>query len=320
MAAVLLAVAIGGITRLTQSGLSITVWEPVAGVIPPLTAEAWQEAYQSYLLIPEARGVHRGITLPEFQVLFWWEWLHRILARVVGLVLAIPYFVLLARGAIRRGHRVRLALLPILALAQGALGWYMVQSGLGTRPTVSAYRLTAHLAMALLIFGICVWTALDLHRDREPVASRPMPRGGITLVLVLTVATLLSGGLVAGLDAGYIHNTFPLMSGRIIPPGYHIPELGWRNAFENPVAAQFNHRALAMTTAAMLAAIWVMTRRAVPFAARRELSWAMGLLLAQVGLGITTLLLRVPVTLAVLHQVNGVLLLGAVLVVRHRYR
>lgn len=317
MAAVLLAVAIGGITRLTQSGLSITVWEPVAGVIPPLTAEAWREAYQSYLLIPEARGIHRGITLPEFQVLFWWEWLHRILARVVGLVLAIPYFVLLARGAIRPGHRARLALLPILALAQGALGWYMVQSGLGTRPTVSAYRLTAHLAMALLIFGICVWTALDLGRDREPLASRPMPRGGITLVLVLTVATLLSGGLVAGLDAGYIHNTFPLMSGRVIPPGYHIAELGWRNPFENPVAAQFHHRLLAIVTAAMLAMLWFTARRS---ANSRALALAVALVVVQVGLGIATLLLRVPVTVAVLHQVNGVLLLGAVLAVRHRSR
>ena len=317
MAAVLVAVAIGGITRLTQSGLSITVWQPITGVIPPLSAEGWQEAYQSYLLIPEAQGIHRGITLPEFQVLFWWEWLHRILARVVGLVLAVPYFVLLAQGAIRRGHRARLALLPILALAQGALGWYMVQSGLGTRPTVSAYRLTAHLAMALLIFGICVWTALDLRRLREPLVPRPSLRRGITMALVLTVATVLSGGLVAGLDAGYIHNTFPLMSGRIIPPGYHIPELGWRNAFENPVAAQFHHRVLAIFTAAALATLWFATRRN---ASSRASSVAMALVVVQVGLGIATLLLRVPVTLAVLHQVNGVLLVGATLGVRHRFR
>lgn len=317
MVAVLLAVAIGGITRLTQSGLSITVWEPVRGVIPPLTAEAWQEAYARYLLIPEARGVHRGITLPEFQVLFWWEWLHRILARVVGLVLAIPYFVLLARGAIRREHRARLALLPVLALAQGALGWYMVQSGLGTRPTVSAYRLTAHLAMALLIFGICVWTVLDLRRAVESSAARTLLRRATTVVLVLVVVTLLSGGLVAGLDAGYIHNTFPLMSGRIVPPGYLFQELGWRNPFENPVAAQFHHRLLAIVTAAAVAALWLGARRS---AGSRALSLAMTLVVVQVGLGIATLLLRVPVTLAVLHQVNGVLLLGAVLAVRHRLR
>ncbi|MCA9721658.1 MAG: COX15/CtaA family protein [Gemmatimonadetes bacterium] len=320
MAAVVLAVAIGGITRLTQSGLSITVWQPVTGVIPPLSAEAWQEAYQSYLRIPEAQGIHRGITLREFQVLFWWEWLHRILARVVGLVLAVPYLVLLAQGAIRRGHRARLALLPILALAQGALGWYMVQSGLGTRPTVSAYRLTAHLAMALLIFGICIWTALDLGRPRGPSAPQPMVRRGIAAALALTVATVLSGGLVAGLDAGYIHNTFPLMSGRIIPPGYHVSGLGLGNPFENPVAAQFHHRLLALTTAAVVAALWLVARRRLHPADRPVLTAAMLLVIVQVGLGITTLLLRVPVSVAVIHQVTGVLLFGAVLAAAHHFR
>lgn len=320
-AAVLVAVAIGGITRLTESGLSITVWRPVTGVLPPLSAGDWQEAYQSYLQIPEARGIHLGITLPEFKLLFWWEWVHRLLARAVGLVLAVPYVVLLARGAIRRAHRARLAMLPILALAQGALGWYMVRSGLETGPTVSAYRLTAHLAMALVIFAICVWTWLDLRPATGSADASPALRRWSGVALMLAVATLLSGGFVAGLDAGYIHNTFPLMSGRVVPPGYHVPGLGWRNAFENPVAAQFNHRVLALTTAALLALLALATRRRpAGEPVGRAFRVAAGVVAVQVGLGITTLVLRVPIPVAVLHQVTGVLVLGAVLVVVHRQR
>ncbi|HLG06597.1 MAG TPA: COX15/CtaA family protein, partial [Gemmatimonadales bacterium] len=163
-ASVAIALAVGGITRLTESGLAITEWRPVSGILPPLSSAEWDQAYQSYLRIPEAQTVHRGITLPEFRTLFWWEWVHRVLARLVGLVLALPFFVLLARGRIRSGYRARLFLLPILAAAQGALGWYMVKSGLAERTDVSAYRLTAHLGLALAIYVICVWTAQDLGR------------------------------------------------------------------------------------------------------------------------------------------------------------
>jgi len=152
MAAVVLTVAIGGITRLTESGLSITQWRPVSGILPPRSGAEWNDAYQRYLEIPEAQTVHRGITLGEFQSLFWWEWIHRLLARLVGLVLAVPYFVFLIRGRLRPGHRGRLLLLPVLAAAQGVLGWYMVKSGLEIRQDVSPYRLTAHLGMALVIF------------------------------------------------------------------------------------------------------------------------------------------------------------------------
>jgi len=318
IAAVLLAVAIGGITRLTESGLSITEWQPVTGILPPLGADDWERAYQSYLLIPEARGVHLGITLPEFRVLFWWEWIHRVLARLVGLVLAVPYLVLLARGAIRRPLRWRLAALPILAGAQGALGWYMVRSGLEVGPSVSAYRLTAHLAMALLIFGVCAWTLLDLQPTEGSAPASPPIRYGIAAALGLAAVTLLSGGFVAGLDAGHIYNTFPLMGGRVVPLAYRIPELGWRNPFENPVAAQFNHRVLAITTAAMLGALWTVTRRQRVHAAHQALSAALVLVVVQVALGIATLLLRVPVTIAVLHQVNGVLLLGGLITALHR--
>ena len=319
--AVILAVAIGGITRLTESGLSITEWRPVSGVLPPRSAAEWDAAYQKYLAIPEAQTVHRGIRLAAFQRLYWWEWVHRLLARVVGLVLALPYFVLLARGRIRRGHRARLLLLPVLAMAQGALGWYMVRSGLEARVDVSAYRLTAHLALALAIFVVAVWTALDLRTNE---LAGPVPRRVVASLFgasALTSLTILSGGFVAGLDAGKIFNTFPLMGGAVLPPGYSVFSAWWQNALENPVAAQFHHRVLAMTTGVVLLLIARTIRSSEASAASGELRTAalrMGLVvIMQVALGITTLLLAVPVALGVLHQVTGVATLTAVLVTTH---
>lgn len=280
-AAVVLAVAIGGITRLTESGLSITEWRPVSGILPPMSAADWNAAYAGYLAIPEAQTVHRGITLSQFQALFWWEWVHRLLARLVGLVLAVPYFVLLAQGHVRRSHRGRLLLLPVLAAAQGALGWYMVKSGLEVRTDVSPYRLTAHLGMALIIYLVCIWTALGLGtRTVSPQRTPPSVRRWIWAGLTLTIVTLLSGGFVAGLDAGKIFNTFPLMGGHVVPPGYVLPNARWRNPFENPIAAQFHHRVLALTTA--------------------------------------TLLLSVPIVVGVLHQVTALAVLTAMLVASHR--
>jgi len=318
-AAVVLAVAIGGITRLTESGLSITEWRPVSGVLPPSSAAEWAAAYQSYLAIPEAQTVHRGITLGEFQALFWWEWVHRLLARLVGLVLAAPYFLLLARGEIRARHRWRLLLLPVLALAQGALGWYMVKSGLAVRQDVSPYRLTAHLGMALVIYVVCVWTAMELTPQTSAHGVTPRSlRLGIIVALCLSIITMLSGGFVAGLDAGRVYNTFPLMGGQVVPPGYLLPGAGWRNAFENPAAAQFHHRVLALTTATLLLILAALGRRsAVPAVVRRVTTFGGVVVLVQVGLGIATLLLRVPVTLGVLHQVTALAVMTAMLVAAH---
>lgn len=323
IAAIVLVVVVGGATRLTESGLSITEWRPVTGVLPPMSHEAWVDAFTRYLAIPEAQSVHLGITLPEFQMLFWWEWVHRLLARLVGLVLAVPYFVLLLKGRLRREHRWRLLSLPILALAQGALGWYMVSSGLETRVNVSPYRLAAHLGMALLIYGICLWTYLDLGR-RDTGGGWPTSAGlrrGLRAGLVCVVITMLSGAFVAGLDAGTIYNTFPLMGGKVVPTGYQMADLGWRNAFENPVAAQFNHRLLAIGTAALILMLTVLTRRANVSMALRRAATAAGLaVLLQVALGITTLLLVVPVVLGVLHQATGLLVLATMIVVVHRSR
>ncbi len=320
--AVALAVAIGGITRLTESGLSITEWRPVSGILPPLSSAEWNQAYQRYLEIPEARTVHRGITLGQFQSLFWWEWVHRLLARLVGLVLALPYFWFLARGQLRPAHRRRLLLLPLLAAGQGVLGWYMVKSGLEVRVDVSPYRLTAHLGMALVLYLVCLWTALDLGPPRPPPPNHTsrLLRRGLMAALCLTFLTLLSGGFVAGLDAGKVYNTFPLMGGQVIPPGYFLPEIGWwRNAFENPAAAQFHHRVLALGTAALLLLLAAASRRpGVPAPLRRATRAAGFVVLLQIGLGIATLLLQVPITVAVLHQLTGLAVLTAVLVAAHR--
>ncbi len=317
-AAVVVAVVIGGITRLTESGLSITEWRPVSGILPPRSPHEWDEAYQRYLAIPEARTIHRGITLGQFQALFWWEWIHRLLARMVGLILAVPYFWFLARGHLRPGHRLRLLMLPVLAAAQGALGWYMVKSGLEVREDVSPYRLTAHLGLALVIFVVCVWTALDLKPARSDAGGPAWLRRWLVTALGLTVVTLLSGGFVAGLDAGKVYNTFPLMGGQVVPPGYLLPGAGWLNPFENPAAAQFHHRVLALGTAAVLLAIAGLGRRSgVPDRLRAATAAAGLAALVQVGLGIATLLLKVPIAIAVLHQATGLVVLAAVLVATH---
>ncbi len=319
-AAVVVAVAVGGITRLTDSGLSITEWLPIAGVLPPLSAAGWEKAYQAFLAIPQAQSTHLGITLNEFQGIYWWEWFHRILARLVGLVLAVPYFVFLARGVLRPAHRRRLLLLPILAAAQGALGWYMVKSGLDVRVSVSQYRLTAHLGMALVIYTICLWTAFGLA-GAVPAVGRisRFLRGGITVALALVALTLLSGGFVAGLDAGLVYNTFPLMGGKVVPPGYWMNSLGWLNPFENPIAAQFHHRVLALTTAGLVVALAFAGRRPeVPEPLRDATYAAAVVVLFQIGLGIATLLLRVPVALGVLHQLTGLAVLATLLLAAYR--
>lgn len=317
LVAVLLAVVVGGITRLTESGLSITEWKPVSGVFPPTTDAGWQEAYEAFQRIPQAQTTHQGITLSGFKWIYWWEWFHRILARGVGLVFAIPYVWLLWRGAIPQRLRLRLAALPLLTLGQGALGWYMVQSGLAERSSVSAYRLTAHLALALAILVVALWTWAELRpRSRDAGTGAPAASNAwrwATLALVVAIGiTILSGGFVAGLRAGTIFNTFPLMGGAVVPPGYGQLTPWWTNAFENPIAAQFHHRVLAILTgAAALFAAWRAGGGGLSAGAVRALRIVGGMALLQVLLGIATLLLAVPIVLGVLHQLVGVLLLSA---------
>ena len=310
---VVVTLVVGGATRLTESGLSITEWKPVTGVFPPMSSAAWDEAYQQYQQIPEAQTVHAGITLSQFKALYWWEWAHRIAGRLVGLVVLIPFLWFWRRGVIRRELFPRLASLPLLVGAQGALGWYMVSSGLAERTSVSPYRLVAHLSLALLIFAIAVWTAAELGRSgqRDPL-SRSV-RQTLRALTAAVVVTIVSGGFVAGLDAGRIFNEFPLMGGEVIPAGYNSGT-GVRNWFENPIAAQFNHRLLAILLALSIWIVWIVAERRWSAGTRRWMRVAAVVALLQAVLGVTTLLLGAPVLVAMLHQLGAVALLTVFLI------
>lgn len=319
--AVFLAVSVGGITRLTESGLSITEWKPVSGVLPPMDAAGWEAELAKFQQIPQAQTTHAGITMSQFKWIYWWEWFHRIVARTVGLVFAIPFLWFLVKGKIPQGMRVRLAWLPFLTLCQGILGWYMVQSGLSVRTEVSAYRLAAHLSLALAILVIALWTWADLRPRAQAERASAGWRAAALTIAVMIAVTIVSGAFVAGLRAGKVFNEFPLMAGQVVPPGYGAIS-GWlANAGENPVAAQFHHRVLAVLTGLVaLFAAWRAGRSALPDAMTRALQWVGFAVLAQITVGIITLLYAVPVALGALHQFVGVLALTAAVLAVHATR
>jgi len=311
------AVVIGGITRLTESGLSITEWLPVVGALPPLSQAEWLRVFALYQASPQYEAINAGMSLAEFKLIFWWEWVHRLWGRLIGVVFLLPFLWFVATGQVSWRLGRRLLALFILGGLQGALGWYMVRSGLVDDPTVSQYRLTAHLGLALLILGAMLVTALALLYPRpEPVADAR--RAGLRLLAIVAVwalaTTILSGGFMAGTDAGFSYNSFPLMDGALWPGGYFSIEPWYVNPFENITAIQFNHRWLAMATFAMVAILWWRSRWVVLMPRVRRLANSIVVLaVAQVLLGIATLLLAVPVPLAAAHQANGVLLLSAML-------
>lgn len=325
---VAIAVVIGGITRLTESGLSITEWKPVSGVLPPLSEVDWASAYAKFLEIPQAQTVHAGITMGAFKVLYWWEWVHRLLARGVGLVIAVPFFWFWARGQIPGRLRLRLASLPVLVAAQGALGWYMVSSGLVERTNVSQYRLVAHLGLALVILVIALWTSASLRAAMRAAEEKVSTTFNLTRWALIadgfgiwTFLVILSGGFVAGLRAGKSFNTFPLMAGQVVPPGYGQLEGFFKDAFENPASAQFHHRILAILTVlvAMGLWLWVSAAGAPAHVVRTQRNVAL-IASVQVCVGIATLLLVVPVAVAALHQLVAVVLLGATVLAAHAAR
>jgi cytochrome c oxidase assembly protein subunit 15 len=318
-AMILALVVIGGITRLTESGLSITEWRPVDGVLPPLGAAAWQAEFDRYKQIPEYAQVHFAMTLDEFKQIYFWEYLHRLWARLIGLVALVPPLAFLATGRLRRGEIGRYLAVPVLVGLQGVLGWYMVKSGLSVRTSVSQYRLTAHLGLAVLIYGYVVWLAASrLSTDAAPVpAALRRWRGVAGGLVALVFTTVLAGGFMAGLKAGLTYNTFPLMDGRLIPDGYFMQAPWWLNPFENIAAVQFDHRCLAIATLIAAIALWAGLRRAAPARVRGPLDLLLALALVQVGLGIATLLLVVPIPLAASHQAGAILLFTAALLTRH---
>jgi len=317
---IFLMVVIGGVTRLTWSGLSITEWQPVMGTIPPLSAAGWQGEFAKYQQTTQYRLLNAGMSLGDFKTIFLWEYVHRLWGRLIGFVYLLPFLYFLVRGRISRRLAWPLAGIFALGGAQGALGWWMVESGLADRIEVSQYRLTAHLALALLIYAATLWTALGLLE--RPTGKTPLwLRRGAEILLGLVSLTIVAGGFVAGLNAGLTYNTFPLMDGSFVPAGYAQLSPFIRNWFENIPAVQFDHRLLAETTVTMVVVLWFAARRAVlsrPIRLALHVLLAMALL--QVSLGISTLLLVVPVPLAAAHQAGAVLLLTATLVLRHRLR
>ena len=312
-AVLLVLVIVGGATRLTGSGLSMVEWQPLT-VIPPTSEEAWTREFDAYRASPEYQQINRGMSLGEFKVIYWWEFSHRLLARGLGLVFALPLAWFWWRGMVPQ--RLRWPLLGLLALGglQGWLGWYMVQSGLVDIPRVSPYRLAAHLGLALVIFAIMFRMAIRLMWPREGPRPERSWRPWTLSLLALASLTILSGAFVAGLNAGLSYNTFPLMGGRIVPDGYLGLEPLWRNLFENTAAVQFNHRLLAILTATVaLLAWWRVWRVESERKIRMAFHVLAAIVLVQVGLGITTLLTHVPVTLGTAHQGVAVLVLSAVI-------
>ncbi|HWB49823.1 MAG TPA: COX15/CtaA family protein [Stellaceae bacterium] len=325
-------VVIGGVTRLTWSGLSITEWQPVMGAVPPLSAADWQAEFAKYQQTAQYRLMNTGMSLAAFKTIYLWEYVHRLWGRLIGFVYLLPFLYFLLRGRVPRRLAGPLAGIFGLGAAQGALGWWMVESGLAGRIEVSQYRLTAHLALALVIYAATLWTALGLLAPTAvagvghspPPQARDGRSGGWAwrrageALLALVAVTIVAGGFVAGLNAGLTYNTFPLMDGRFVPAGYAQLSPFIRNWFENIPAVQFDHRLLAETTAGAVVGLWLAgVRASLPRPARLALHALLAAALLQVSLGISTLLLVVPVPLAAAHQAGAVLLLTAAIVFRH---
>ena len=314
-------VVLGGVTRLTDSGLSMVRWEPISGMLPPLTQTSWQAEFEHYRKFPEYQKINAGMPLDAFKRIFYFEYAHRMLGRLIGLVFAIGFVWLWARKHLSRPLVSHLVAMFVLGGLQGLLGWYMVKSGLVEIPHVSQYRLTAHLGLAISIYLYMLWVLfILLERRSAPVVARGLRRSSWGLG-VLTFATVLSGGFVAGLKAGHAFNTFPLMAGQWIPPGYLALEPTWRNFFENIATVQFNHRLLAISTFALVLvfAIRVIKDKALRPLRKPTLTLA-GVATIQVGLGISTLIWFVPVALGAMHQAVALILLSVMLYVVFRFR
>lgn len=305
-------VILGGVTRLTGSGLSMVDWKLVHGVVPPLNRAQWEEEFDRYKASPEYRFKNAGMSLDGFKTIFWFEYGHRLLGRAVGIVFLLPLLWLLARRLVDPRLLPRLVLMFMLGGAQGLLGWWMVKSGLVDEPRVSQYRLTAHLGLAMALYVWLLWTALAVLRGREPAAARsPLVRPAMA-VLLSAFVTVLSGGFVAGLHAGLIYNTFPTMGGHWVPPDLWVFAPGWRNLFENAVTVQLGHRMFATALFAGVMALWfACLRRPVGGPARAWAHAGAAAVMVQLALGIATLLAQVPVPLAAAHQANALLVLAA---------
>jgi len=317
-------VVVGGVTRLTHSGLSITEWQPIVGAIPPLSAADWNEAFAKYQATPEFREVNHAMTLAEFKGIFWWEYFHRLLGRAIGVAFLVPYLWFLLRNRIPRGYAWPLAGIFVLGGLQGVVGWLMVKSGLVADPRVSQFRLAAHLGLAFAIFAAMSWTAMSLSfartADRSQAAVQRARRFAIAITMVVFAMVLL-GALVAGIRAGFAYNTFPLMNGHVVPPEIMMLSPWWKNFFWNMATVQFDHRAVGWLLAFTVPLLWWRLRGPrIPARARRGGAALLAMVAVQLALGIATLVNVVPLPLAALHQAGALIVFALALNVAHALR
>ena len=319
---VLATLFVGGVTRLTHSGLSIVEWQPLLGAIPPLTEADWLVVFAKYQESPEYLKVNLHMDLAGFKFIFWWEWVHRLLGRLIGVVFFVPFLWFWLRGKLSRALWPKLLGFFVLGGLQGALGWYMVKSGLVDDPHVSQFRLAAHLGLAFLIFGLMLWTALGLlqvrNRAESASALRKLQRIGMGLIALVFVM-VLSGALVAGTHAGLIYNTFPLMGEHLVPPDMLALQPAWTNFFENQITVQFDHRAIAWFLFVVIP-VYCWRVMVVAPAARNAALAVLAMLAIQLSLGIATLLNAVPVMLGAAHQVGAMILFGLLIRLNHVVR
>lgn len=310
-------ILVGGATRLTDSGLSITEWQPILGAIPPFSDADWNVAFEKYRQIPEYQLINRGMSLSEFKAIYWWEWAHRFLGRFIGIAFIVPFLIFWFCGKIPRAMIGRLGILFLLGGAQGALGWYMVQSGLSERVDVSQYRLAAHLGLAVLIFAAILWVAFELRRPAQSgpsVDDAPMLlKASAAFIAFLIYMQIIAGGFVAGTDAGLSHNSWPLMDGAFIPSGLNVMQPWYLNLFENVQTVQFNHRMIAYAIAIMgFVHVIVLVRSS----AKRHIFIGFALFAAIIGqgaLGVAALLSHIAIVPALFHQGGAILLLSLAL-------
>lgn len=318
-------VVVGGVTRLTHSGLSMVEWQPLVGALPPLNQMQWDEVFHKYQQTPEYIKINRGMTLDEFKGIFWWEYFHRLLGRSIGTVFLLPFLYFLARKKIDKPLMIKFAGIFLLGGLQGGMGWYMVASGLVDNPHVSQYRLTAHLGLAFLIYAAILWAALGLlfpRADASQADGKHRALLGFSTALVwLIFAMVLSGGFVAGTRAGFTYNTFPLMAGSLIPQSAFLLEPWYLNFFEDLATVQFDHRLIAWLLAFLIPLFWLRSRK-TKLSDRTHLycNLFLAMLVVQVALGICTLLLVVPVPLAATHQAGALLLFTIALITNHELR
>ncbi len=317
-------VVVGGVTRLTDSGLSMVEWKPIVGTIPPITDSDWDEVFKKYHETPQYKKINQGMSADEFKGIFWWEYSHRILGRVIGLVFFIPFLFFLVRKRIDRPLGLKLAGIFVLGGLQGLMGWYMVKSGLVDNPHVSQYRLTAHLSLAFIIYAAMLHVALGLFAsDRRLDRSKRLQnlQRFIQVLIGIIFLMVLSGGFVAGIRAGLAYNTFPLMNGNFIPPEIFMLEPWYLNFFENMATVQFDHRMIAWVLAILVPVFWYKSRQlTLPSSARLACNLFLIMLITQICLGIATLLMVVPLPLAASHQAGALLLFTAAIWVNYKLR